>query len=469
MKKKMKIIAGTESAKPLADRGADKALDAPTDFPCTICGTRDKWKNVDEFRLNKAGMCLCGTCGFITYPARCVKTDEMNEHYRGHDYREAPTVSNLFAGERKLHYHGVFLKELFEEWREKGIANPKVLEIGAALGMVLTWVRSQFPKAVLTGTELTLSFRRNAWWMYKVLLDEKADFTEKRDLIISYKVAEHIPFVDVELRKYAETLTENGRLYVSVPTWFNELNNPGLHGFDLGFYYDPNHVNVWSQNLFEQLLKKCGLEVVKENHTYYGDTYLCKRNDALMKEPLSFDDVPTRLDELARVFQAGKLSIEGKWAEAVKVWPNFPEANQNVYEMVRSKVHQMGFEGIERDYIKTALKNCPNSAAVSNFAADIYMRYERFQEALDILQHTIELRPNDPPALIASGHCLRQLSVRQENPEDAEKLLHEARRLMGHLEKISKQCAHEAITWVMQDNARLPLPNEKIANPVAVT
>lgn len=456
--------------KPTLVDNANSALDAAAlpqllkEFPCTICGTKGKWRNVDEFRLNKVGMSLCEHCGFITYPERCLAGDEMAERYRGHEYREAPTVNNLFAGERKLHYHGAFLGELFAEWADRKLTKPRVLEIGAALGMVLSWIRKAVPGAELFGTELTLSFRRNAWWMYKIRLDEKPDLTKKHDLIISYKVAEHIPFVDVELRKYAEALTDDGRLYISVPTWFDELNNPGLAGFDLGFYYDPNHVNVWSRNLFEQLLKKCGLEVVRENHSYYGATYLCKRNDEKMKETLTFDDVETRMTELKKVFRAGQLAVEGKWAEAVEVWPNFPEANVNMYEMVRSKAHQLGFEGIERDFIKTALKNCPNSAFISNHVADLYMRYEDFPKALDHLKKTLELRPNDPPALIATAHCFRQMAARERDPETASKLLHEARAAMDYLQKISKQCAHEAITWQMQDNARLPIPHEKISS-----
>jgi len=399
-----------------------------------------------------------------------VKTEEIAEHYRGHDYREAPTVNNLFSGERKLHYHGAFLGELFKSWQKDKKESPRILEIGAALGMVLGWTRSFFPKAELFGTELTLSFRRNAWWLYQIKLDETADFSKKYDLLISYKVAEHIPGVDFELRKYAESLGDGGFLYISVPTWFNELNDPGRQGFDLGFYYDPNHVNVWSRNLFEQLLKKCGLEVVKENHSYYNDTYLCRRNDDMMNTPLAFDDVPTRRSELRRVLEAGKLAIEGKWGEAVEVWPNFPEANVNAYETARSRAHnhQLGFEGIEQDYLLPALKNCPNSAAVSNFVADVYMRYEQFETALLQLKKTLELRPNDPPALIAMAHCFRQMAARAGSPEEAGKFIGEAREAMRFLEKISKQCAHEAITWVMQDNARLPVPNEKNISPPAI-
>lgn len=460
-KKKKPKLAAVETPAPVEKPVAGALLE---DFVCLLCDTKGQWENVDEFRLAKAGMHLCTNCGFITYPERCVKTEEMEEHYRGHDYREAPTVNNLFAGERKLHYHGAFLGELFEDWKKTRPA-PKVLEIGAALGMVLFWVRSVFPKAELFGTELTRSFIRNAWWLYKVKLDEKPDLSKKYDLIISYKVAEHIPFVDKELRQYAEALTEDGRLYISVPTWFNELNNPGLAGFDLQFYYDPNHVNVWSLNLFEQLLKKCGLEIVKRNHTYYNDTYLCRRNDALMKEPLSFDDVGVRRDELRRVFEAGKLSMESKWEEAARVWPNYPEAQVNRLESRRNKVHQMGFEGIEQDFLKPALAVCPNSAAVANHVADWYMRYERYEEALEILKKALELRTNDPPALLAMATCFRQMAVRSESDETAAKLLFEARQVMGFLEKVSKQCAHEAITWTMQDNARLPTPHENNSKP----
>jgi SAM-dependent methyltransferase len=435
-------------------------------FKCVVCDTIGNWENVDRFRFAAKGMSLCKTCGFVTYPDICAKPEAVTDHYRGHEYREAPTVNNLYAGERKLHYHGAFLQEWLDEARKLD-AGPRVLEIGAAQGMVLGWIKSMVAKAELYGTELTLSFRRNAWHMYQVRLDEFPDFSRKYDLIISYKVAEHIPNIDAELRKYAEALADGGKLYISVPTWFSELSNFGMSGFDLEAYYDPNHVNVWSRNLFEQVLKKTGLRIVKENHTYYGNTYLCVRDDSVMEEPLIWDDIDKRLQELDRVLQVAKLAAQGQFAQAIEIWPNYPEGHVNAYEMQRSKVHKEGFEEIRAKHLQKALDACPQSAMVANFCADVCMRYEKFQDAIGLLNRSLELKPNDPAALTALHQCFRHMSLRQPSEADKMKLRLEAREVCRFIEKVSKQCGPEAITWMMQDNAVIPTPFEgeaKIVN-----
>lgn len=436
------------------------------DFACVVCGTKGNWKNVDEFRFKASGMNLCMTCGFVTYPKICMKTDDLTNHYR-HDYREAPTVNNLFSGERKLHYHGQFLAPLFEEWKAKGKKKPKIVEIGAAFGMAMKWFNNFVPDAELYGTELTLSFRREAYWMYGFNLTEQPDFTKKYDLIMSYKVAEHIPGVDKDLRQYAEALTEDGLLYISVPTWFTELTNFGFNGFDLETYYDTNHVNVWSRNLFEQLLKKSGLKVVRDNHTFYGNTYLCVRDDSLMQEALTFDDPQKRLDDLKKVFEVGKLAMQGRFEEALTIWPNYPEAHINRYEMARSKLHQLGYEQIQKQFLDHAIACCPNSAHVANFAADLSLRYEKFDKAVTYFQKSLDMKPNDPQTLTGLGHCFIQMSEKAPDLSDKLKLKQEARQVFAFLDKTSKQCSNDAITWIMQINAGLPMPTE--GSPTTMT
>lgn len=430
---------------------------------CPICDSVGRWRNVDQFRLKAVGMCMCEGCGFITYPDRVLNPEALKEHYRGDDYRSAPTVSNMFSGERKLHYHSAFLQSHMAEIAKMNGGKPRVLEFGSAFGMFLKWIKAAMPGAELFGTELTLSFRRNAWHLYKIRLDEQADLTKKYDLITSYRVHEHIPRPDVELRKAVESLSDGGLFYISVPTWFNELVNFGMtSAFDIEYYYEPDHVNAWSRNLFEQLLKKVGLEVVKENHTYYGQTYLCRRNDEKMKEPRTYDDVAARLEELRKVKEAALLAMDGKYAEAIAAWPNFPDAQINAYEISRNKSHQQGFAYIKANFIDKWIQVCPNSMHICNAAADLAMRYEQYPVAMELLNRSLEMRPNDPSALTLLGHTYRGLFTRAEDPAEKLKFLKESQQVMLYLQKTSKQSEHDSITWVMQDNARLPTPHEEI-------
>lgn len=85
----------------------------------------------------------------------------------------------MFAGERKNCFHHKFLLDLFNKWKAEGKESPRICEIGAAYGFTLQWIRQIFPKAEISGTELTTSFRRNAYHEFGIKLDEDIDTTKK--------------------------------------------------------------------------------------------------------------------------------------------------------------------------------------------------------------------------------------------------------------------------------------------------
>jgi len=156
------------------------------------------------------------------------------------------------------------LLKLLKKWKDEG--KPKeVFEEGSAFGMVLNEIKTAVPNLNVSGSEWGQKFRRNAYHEYGIALGDKFDDSKKHDLIISYKVAEHMIDADKELRKYAENLTEEGLLYISVPAWFDKMTNFGVSGWSIEYYYHPDHINVWTKKLFETVLKKAGLEIVKQN------------------------------------------------------------------------------------------------------------------------------------------------------------------------------------------------------------
>lgn len=426
---------------------------------CLVCDTVGKWTDVDQFKYKPTGMHMCEKCAFITYPETYTKLDNLNKFYED-DYRKAPTVDNLFAGERKLHYHGAFLNSLFEKWSKDGLTNPKVLEIGAAFGLFLKWFKKTVPGADIHGTELTTTFRNVAWSFYQIYLAKEPNWNKKYDLICSYKVAEHIPNIDEQMRKYALSLNEGGHLYIGVPTWFNVLNNFGQAGYDLEYYFHKNHINVWSQNTFEIVLKKAGFKIIQHNHTFYDSVYLCVRDDSVMNDIPIYDNPEQRLKDLATIKEASDRYMEGNFADAVALWPNFPEAHKNAYESRRGSIDKEGFDAIKEKYIDPAIAACPDVSSIFEFAADICMRYEKFNDALRHLQESLNLKPNNPPALVAVAHCYRQMGIRCKEEADKTKFLLEAIEVLKHLESTSQQNKFDAITWMMQDCSQLQIPQE---------
>ena len=422
---------------------------------CPIC-QGDKWTNVDEFRHDKKGMEICNGCGFVSYPTLYKTEEEIKEYYRA-EYRPAPGVGNLFSGQRKIHYHEFFLRSVFDKWKADKIA-PVVGEVGAAYGLVLKWVKNIFPEAEVGGSEMTLSYRRVAFHENDIVLDEEIDLTKKYDLIISYKVQEHLMDPDKKLREMVLALKDDGLMYISVPCWFNTMYNFGAAGFTLSYYYDTNHINVWTRPLFETMMKKCGLEIVKEDHCIYDSTYLCKRNDAMMNEKPVYEDPEEIKDRMRKIKEASIAFDQREYGKAIEIWPNYPSGWQACYENSRGELHKKGFEEIIKEFVDPMLKACPYSATVFSIAADICMRYSKWDQAIELHKKVLEMRPQCPHSLLSMGHCFRNLSAK--SPDKKIELLKQARDLVRYTKEISLQSRDECINWIYKDSSNIPLPTE---------
>lgn len=429
---------------------------------CLVCDTTDKWENVDKYRKSDKGMHICGNCGFVTYPERFKSVQEAKDYYH-EDYRNPPSIGNFQTGQRKIQMHRTFLTPLIERWKKEE-KKPLVCDIGAAYGMFLAWMKQNVPGSEVTGTEFTQSYRRNAYHEYNVPLTVDFDDTKKYDLIASYKVAEHQVDADKFLKQYKECLTKDGLIYVSVPVWFGEMKNSGNDDWDIEYYYHTDHINVWTRKLFEVVLKKVGLEVIQEDHVMYGSTYLCKRNDELMKEVPVYED-PEKIKELMdNTKKANDFYERRQFTEAVNAFPNFPKAWTLRYEQDRSVAHkQQGappWEFVKTNYIEPALKACPSELQVLKMAADICMRYDKYKDATDFINAALEIRPNNAALEFLMAHCLRGIAGKTEHKEDRLKLLETARDYTRKIREVDPALRDEATNWIYQDNAHLPTPLE---------
>lgn len=408
-------------------------------------------------------MSICMGCGFVSYPKRYKSEDEIVKYYRT-QYRKKPSVEHLFTGTRKLNYHEAFLREYFEAWKVNKKTKPVVADIGAAFGLFLRWVKLNFPEAEVGGTELTTGFRRVAFHEFGIALSEKFDASKKYDMIASYKVAEHQMDADQKLIQYKECLKEDGLLYISVPTWFDVLSNFGVEGFNLDEYYNPNHINVWSRKLFETMLKKCGLRVIKFNNTMYSETYMCIRDDSLMKGPFIYEDPNDIINRMKLIKQAWSLARESKYEEAIKTYPKYPQAYFGLWETTRSKAHQQNdevtYKLLFEKYVKPYIDACPQDPDCLRLAADIAMRYDEFAEAVSLLHKAIMMRPNASNYLINMAQCYRQMYLREHDPKIKYKLIRESNSIYRHIMQVDPQHKNEVTRWIYANEAEIPIPNE---------
>lgn len=453
-----------ESATDVIENDIAIAQPAVIAMRCVCCGCTDKWKNVDEHRIVPKGMSICLECGFVSYPSLYKSEEEIKAHYRT-DYRMIPKAANLYTCVRKNHLHDAFLGPELVKLKAKN-PKPVIGEIGAAYGVFLDHLRRvYFPEGEFYGTELTTTFRRVAYHEYGLNLTEDLDLTKKYDLLISYKVAEHQLDIDKKLRQYAEALSPDGLLYISVPTWFTTLTNFGMPGFDLEYYYDTNHINVWTRKLFERILRLAGLEVIKFDDQMYDSTYLCRRNDAVMEmdhpEYEQVDEIQRRMAAIKAAFSALKV---GDPETALKQYGNYPDAWALRYEKGRAQLHQdkqeVSIEMLIEEYYRPFVAACGETYDTNRFMADIAMRYDQYELALEYWQKCINTRPGSASVLMPITQCYRRMAEISKDPKFSAALRRKSAEITRHWISSDLESRGEALTWLYFDLSQLKLPSE---------
>lgn len=427
---------------------------------CVICDSSD-WMNVDQYRVRAVGMSVCKCCGFVSYPSRWKSKEEIVAYYRKNYRKTPPGSNNLFTGERKLNYHASFLEPLFDSWKKQGI-DPVIGEVGSAYGLVLAYFKSVFPKADINGTELTQTMKRVAWHQFQINLKDDLDWSKKYDMIMTYKVAEHQLDIDHELQKYHGALNDSGRLYISVPIWFQSLTNFGLGGFDLQTYYDPDHVNVWSRKLFEALLKKTGFKILKRDHLMYDSTYLCEKTEPQKLDQSDFDTLAERVKDLEVIKVAHDLLHSQKYAEAAAMWKDFPQAHIAKIEFAR-KLGTDDWEKYEKEYLVHSLECCPESVDLMIFVGSIYSRFNRWDQAIKLFEAAAKLKPGNCVALENLADTLVVMSEhdrKEGNIDTAIHLLKQARNVWSHIAQKNKDRQFVAIDKIYALESMIPTPEE---------
>jgi len=414
---------------------------------CCNCN-ENNWENVDSMRIKPQGMSICKTCGFLSYPDKYKSIEEIKKYYNA-DYRNPPNSGNFFSGQKKLNYHHAFLSEYFERWSKK--EKFVVCDVGAAFGMFLTWFKSVLPNAELHGTEWDTAYRRNAYHEYGLKLTEDFDDTKKYDMIALYKVAEHQMDFDLYLKKYIDCLNEDGVIYISVPVWFDMFYNFGPCNNDIEYYYHPDHINQWTRKIFQSILKKCGLKIIKENFTLYDDTYMCIKGEVL---PFECDDYQEIKKKMLAIKQSYMAFSEKKYKDSIEFYQSNPLAWKANYELNRKTFHELGMPKIE-EYINQAIAACPNSAEIVAMCADIMMRYSNWERSIGHWRDALNMRPGAAAYLSNIANCLRKL---YEQTKD-EKYIIEARNVCRIIAKNSMEHLPESLNWIYNDNAKISIPD----------
>ena len=419
---------------------------------CPVCDGKD-WKNVDELRLKPENMEQCQGCGFISYPKSYKSEKEIIEYYKN-DYRPAPQVANLFTGERKLQYHAANLKNLFDQWKKEGKTKPVIGEVGAAYGLLMNWIKQIFPEAEVHGTELTQTFKRVGWHEFNLNIEDELPKDTEFDLIISYHVLEHQMDPDKKLKEYADMLKDDGVFYLSCPVWFRDATNSAVGGFDIEYYYHPDHINVWSPEHLQWIIHKAGLAMTWKNDCTYGDTYLLEKTAKSYEQP-KFEK-KKYYDIAENIYKSWKFIQENKTKEAIEAYPNCPAAWINHYEHNRKKYHEDQEEFAK--FIKDSTDICVNSADMLIFCADILSRYERYDDSQKLLEKAVKIKINNPSILFGIANCFRGRAKKLMDQKAKDEQLKNSISVLRFIMSTSTEMMPQAITWAYHDESLLSSP-----------
>lgn len=413
---------------------------------CFICDNQN-WNKMPEMNPERI-LQVCKTCGNVAYHVEPDAEEKMKQYYRV-DYRPAPNVANLITSNHKQFYIRQFLRDYLKD--KKGLVCG---DVGSAIGYIPAMFRKLGHRA--TGCELTILYRRFSEHFYGVPLTEELDDRYQYDLITIYHVLEHMIEPDKKLLKYRNLLKPDGRILVSTPEWFNILEEAsGSNMVSFIHLFHKDHINVFSAESIKNLFRKCGLEVEKEDHITYGQTYFLKRTEGLAPMEkgdhfsYSVEAWKEKVELIGKAKKAIELYLQKKYIEAWETWPKFPEAYISIiYDTyLKTPDHQ------ERTF-KTALDLMPDSSRLRiSYAHWLFMR-ENFKEAYHQFGWMMNNRPSED-TMMYMGWCSAHLG----NPKEA---------IAWCLQSCDANPVKwtEAMNWVCQQTIQMPTWDERATQEI---
>lgn len=345
---------------------------------CVICNGA---KFHETGNMHRAGtLRVCKTCGAVGHKPNPEGEAKVLEFYRK-DYRKMPTSMNLITTGNKLNYIIKFLADYLKD--KKGLV---CCDVGAATGYLPNWLRRQGHKA--TGTEYTTTFRRFSEHFYGIPLTEEIDKKRKYDLITIYHVAEHMVDPVAKLKEYRDCLTDNGVIMVSVPLMMKFLDDSsGAYAGRFDDVFHENHLHALSETAAKNMFRVSGLEIVKEDLTTYGQTYLLKKAEPIPPVIENWEEVVKALEAMKR---ASDLFTKGMFKEATNEYPLYPEA------AIGHIMQTCGKDNVRQEDEWNALKNTElwGYDKVRGAYAAWLMQQERREEADRAFTAALNIRPS---------------------------------------------------------------------------
>ena len=370
---------------------------------CYVCD-KDSWHPVmvqqGDRRVpihTQSKVQVCKECGNACHEVDPKREEQVREYYRK-EYRPAPNISNLITTTHKQNYISAFLSEFL---RERKGTRMKIADVGCATGYLLGFFKRM--GHLVTGCEYTIPYRRMAEHYYGVPVTEELETKHRYDLITIYHVLEHMIEPDKKLIHYASLLAEGGRILVSTPEWFGDLeeNSGGpIKSFD--HLYHKDHINLFSRTSLRNLFRKCGLWVEKEEYRQYGQTYfLRKAKEGEIPANWMIKENWVEVErEMLKDKKAIELHLAGNYKDAIEVKTRFPEAWLGMALAKAAKD-----PGRQAELFAEAEKAMPDNIRLRAAKSQWLYQQGKLAEALVEMGRIVEFRPNEDMFMYMGFAC----------------------------------------------------------------
>lgn len=349
-----------------------------------ICYVCDKESFYSFEKLNPARELLCcKNCGSVFYKVDSNQESKMLDYYKK-EYRPQPNHMNLLTTTRKQNYLDIFLKDFLKD--KKGLVT---CDVGCATGYIPNYLRTLGHKA--TGCEYTLTFRRFSEHFYGIPLTEEIRTDLRYDLITIYHVLEHMIEPDKKLKLYASLLKDDGRIMVATPRWYRDLeesSGPNISTFVNLWHKD--HINVFSEQSLKNLFIKCGLEIEKEDHYVYGQSYMLKKYTGTAEREIVKENPEERIKQTYDAEKAIEAYRNKEYRKAIKLWEKFPDAWLGLIfgEAGKDPIKQADLFKESEQYLKS------NHRMDSAKCMWLYQN-QNYKEAIELMERIIKIKPDE--------------------------------------------------------------------------
>jgi 2-polyprenyl-3-methyl-5-hydroxy-6-metoxy-1,4-benzoquinol methylase len=263
------------------------------DISCPHCKSND-WEKLNiRPPITDSFISICKSCGFISYNPQLPNiVSHYSNDIRPQSFDFMNTKINKLAKHRKL---------IFKYLKDNKIKPQSVLDYGCSDGYLLEALKSEYKGLKEYGIELNPGHANYAKY-YKglnVTTSVSLDLDDTYDIAVLYHVLEHLQEPDKIIDKLRGLLTDNGLLYLAVPT---------LHKIIAQYkgrmqMFPEDHINMFTPDTLQNFIEHLGFEKVFEDNILYGTTMIFRKSENKAKVKSYYEPVKEALQQLDKAFR----------------------------------------------------------------------------------------------------------------------------------------------------------------------